>query len=337
MTHTWPFFDSRLPSAEIGHCADSYMPRPISPILSNGGSKSLGSALNQLRYSNAASKSEHRLSLQLAQSRSFSKYDAATTTVSVSQKGYRMFQPGDYIYSFELPLESCFPESIEADLGSVKYELEGTIERPGAFRSNLTGKKEVMLVRVPSEANLEASEPIAISRTWEDQLHYDIVISGKSFPLGATIPIAFKLTPLAKVRCHRIKIYITENIEYSCKNKRVHRRDTTKKLLLFEKRAELPATSTFPGSSLRVISGGGFDVNEQVDGTRALNGSDNLLGDLSAGSMSVGPTELEFNVQLPGCKVREKERIHFDTTYGDIQIHHWIKVIFQRRNSVSLC
>ncbi|TGZ84603.1 hypothetical protein EX30DRAFT_298900, partial [Ascodesmis nigricans] len=329
MQHIWPFFDSRFPLAELGHCADTYIPRRTYSSQMNGGAKSLGSAIHHLR-SSSASKSEHRLSIQLAQSRSFSKYDSpASTAVPVAQKGYRVFQPGDYAYNFELPLESCLPESLDVELGSVKYELEGTIERPGAFRSNLTGKKEVVLVRVPSESNLEASEPIAISRTWEDQLHYDIVISGKSFPLGATIPIAFKLTPLAKVRCHRIKIYITEIIEYSCKNKRVHRRDTAKKLLLFEKRAEMPATSTFPGSSLRVVSGGGFSDNDGVDGNRAVNGSDNLLGDLSAGSMGVGPTELEFNVQLPGCKVREKERIHFDTTYGDIQIHHWIKIVMR--------
>jgi len=183
-------------------------------------------------------------------------------------------------------------------------------------------------VRVPSEANLESSEPIAISRTWEDQLHYDIVISGKSFPLGTSIPIAFKLTPLAKVRCHRIKIYITENVEYSCKNKRVHRLDSTKKLLLFEKRADAPANSTFAGSSVRVVSGGGVNTESGRDLNDVVNGSDNLLGDLS-GAPNVGPTELEFNVQLPGCKARERDRIHFDTTYDNIQIHHWIKIVMR--------
>lgn len=340
MQHTWPFFDARFPSAELGHCADSFSRTSPSSSTSHLSSKSISSTISNLARSASpsSSSSSHPLSLNLSQSRSFSKHDSSSaSTPTIAQRGYRLFQPGEYIYNFELPLESCFPESIDVDLGSVKYELEGTIERPGAFRSNLIGKKEVILVRVPSEANLESSEPIAISRTWEDQLHYDIVISGKSFPLGSTIPIAFKLTPLAKVRCHRIKIYITENIEYSCKNKRVNRVDSTKKLLLLEKRAELPATSTFPGSSLRVISGGGFDTSATagnrggedepagVDATRTTNGTDNLLGDLT-GAPNIGPTEMEFNVQLPGCKVREKDRIHFDTTYSDIQVHHWIKV-----------
>jgi hypothetical protein len=51
-------------------------------------------------------------------------------------------------------------------MGSVRYELEATIERAGAFKSNLTGKTDVLLVRNPSEQNLEISEPISITRTW---------------------------------------------------------------------------------------------------------------------------------------------------------------------------
>ena len=332
--HTWPFFDYRFSTAEIGHCADSYYPKKRPDSLDVSPS-SIGSAISHLARSASpvsfgpvtSQAAASRMSLQLSQSRSFSKGESPTGQMLVAQRGYRIFQPGDYVYNFELPVESCLPESIDVDLGSVKYELEGVIERPGAFRPNLVGKKEVVLVRVPSEANLESSEPISISRSWEDQLHYDIVISGKSFPLGSVVPISFKLTPLAKVRCHRIKIFITENIEYSCRNKKYQRVDPTKKVQLLEKRAEGPTTSAFEGSSARVTSGGGFPAEQilastGVDGT---NGSDNLLGDLS-GAPNVGPTEMEFSVQLPGCKAKEKDRIHFDTTYGNIQVHHWIKV-----------
>lgn len=51
-------------------------------------------------------------------------------------------------------------------MGSVRYELEATVERAGAFKSNLYGKTEVLLVRNPAEQNLEIHEPISISRTW---------------------------------------------------------------------------------------------------------------------------------------------------------------------------
>ncbi|KAI5807131.1 hypothetical protein EDC01DRAFT_700178 [Geopyxis carbonaria] len=351
MQHTWPFFNAQFPTAEIGHCADDFTPRrrPTLTADNENHSRSIGSAISHLARSASpigitpaapSTVSEHRLSLgtlPLSQSRSFGRGETLGGQ-SVAQRGYRVFQPGDYAYNFELPLEGFMPETIDADLGSVKYELEGLIERPGAFRPNLTGKKEVVLIRVPSDGNTEASEPIAISRTWEDQLHYDIVISGKSFPLGSTIPIAFKLTPLAKVRCHRIKIFITENTEYSCKNKKVHRHDPTKKIQLFEKRADMPAVSTFPGSSLRILAGGGYSQEELAVGAGAEDatdragggggGGDNLLGDLH-GNPTVGPTEMEVNVKLPGCTAKEKDRLHFDTTYQNIQVHHWIKIVMR--------
>ena len=322
MTHIWPFFNSAFATAELGPCADHVR-------LTDTDHNSIGSAIESFARSASpigrssrlsASNPDKRLSLSSVQSRSFSRSDLPKETVA--QKGYRVFQPGEYSYNFELPLESCLPETLEVELGSVKYELEATLERAGAFRPKLVGKKEVALIRCPSESSLEATEPIAISRTWEDQLHYDIVISGKSFPLNSTIPIAFKLTPLAKVRCHRIKVYITENIEYSCKNKKVHRIDPTKKVLLFDKRADGTTTSAFAGSTSTIISGGGMT---QPTAPNAPN--DNILGDLT-GELNVGPTEMEFNVQLPGCNVKEKERIHFDTTCKDIQVHHWIKVFY---------
>lgn len=333
MNRTWAFFNAQFETAELGHGADSYR---LYKTASD--SSSIASAIGQLAsYASpigispvlSSGTPDRRLSLQLAQSRSFSKGESQDS-ISVAQRGYRVFQPGDYVYNFELPLESCLPETIGVDLGSVKYELEGTIERPGAFRPKLVGKKDVVLIRCPAETSLECSEPIAISRTWEDQLHYDIVISGKSFPLGSVIPIAFKLTPLAKVRCHRIKVFVTENIEYSCKNKKVNRLEPTRKVQLFEKRADGPSTSAFAGSSARILAGGGFSESEVSNGRDIDygNGSDNLLGDLHD-QPNIGPTEMEFMVQLPGCNAREKDRIHFDTTYQNIQVHHWIKIVMR--------
>ena len=336
MNHTWPFFNAQFQTAEQGHGADHV--RPLKGPCTTTVELSPGvtsSSFDQFQRS-SRSRSEllspreaKRLSLQVDHSRNFGKGDNPT----VAQKGYLTFTPGDYIYNFELPIDSRLPESIEVELGRVKYELEAVVERSGAFRANLVGSKEVVMIRTPAENSLETVEPIAISRDWEDQLHYDIVISGKSFPLGAQVPIAFKLTPLAKVACHRIKVYVTENIQYYTSNKRVHRLEPTRKIQLFEKRADAPSTSAYPGSTVRITAGGGVSY----DGREAAARGDesvsrdmtNLLGDLS-GEHNVGPTEMEFNVQLPSCHaMQEKERaarIHFDTTFQGIQVHHWIKV-----------
>ncbi|CAI7570756.1 unnamed protein product [Penicillium glandicola] len=283
------------------------------------------------------SREAKRLSLQSnrGHSRSFSKNEPATTQTQ-PQRTYRMFPVGDYLYSFEFPIDGSLPETIKTDLGSVKYDLEAMVERSGAFRPNLLGAMEVPVIRTPAEGSLEQVEPIAISRNWEDQLHYDIVISGKSFPLGSQIPIAFKLTPLAKVECHRIKVYVTENIQHWTADKSVHRLQPAKKVLLFEKRADSSSVSTYPGSSMRVTAGGGIDWDHRAAAARGEEIVDrnrtNLLGNLSNDS-GVGPTEMEFNVQLPSChemKARdESQRLHFDTTYENIQINHWIKIVLR--------
>lgn len=335
MSHTWPFFNAQFPTAEAGTGADQV------DLFKNSSSnlptqKGLFGSSPNTSTTNLSTKEAKRLSLQVNQSRSFGKGESSTNGPSVAQKGYRTFNPGDYMYNFELPLDSHLPETIDVELGSVKYELEAIVERAGAFRANLVGTKEVTLIRAPSEGSLEQVEPIAISRSWEDQLHYDIVISGKSFPLGAQVPIAFKLTPLAKVQCHRIKVFVTENVEYFCSNKRVHRMEPVRKVQLFEKRADSPPTSTFPGSSMRIVSGGGVAYDQRAAASRgeAVQVADptNLLGDLN-GDVNIGPTEMEFNVQLPSChNMRDKDkhsRLHFDTTYQNIQVHHWIKIVMR--------
>jgi arrestin-related trafficking adapter 3/6 len=331
MNHTWPFFNAQFPQAEKGSGADH-----VQLFGQNGSSNTLqvprGSSDSSPMSSstNLSTKDQKRLSLQVNQSRSFNKGETAGP--SVAQKGYRVFNPGVYAYNFELPIDSRLPETIDVDLGSVKYELEAVVERAGAFKANLVGNKEVVMIRAPSEGSLEQVEPIAISRNWEDQLHYEIVISGKSFPLGAQIPIAFKLTPLAKVQCHRIKVFVTENVEYFCHNKRVHRLEPTRKVQLFEKRADGPSNSTYAGSSMRITAGGGIPYDSRdaaARGEEIQTGNNNLLGDLD-GNVNVGPTEMEFNVQLPSCVTAPSnskvQKLHFDTTYQNIQVHHWIKV-----------
>ncbi|TID18707.1 hypothetical protein E2P81_ATG05689 [Venturia nashicola] len=341
--HTWPFFNAQFPTAETSTGADHVeLFKSSADMDSDLGAPRNRSSLalpmrNANRNSNNLSTRElKKLSLQVNQSRSFGKGDSPTGGPTVAQKGYRTFQPGDYVYNFELPLDSHLPETIDVELGSVKYELEALVERAGAFKTNLVGTKEVIVIRTPAEGSLEQVEPIAISRNWEDQLHYDIVISGKSFPLGAQIPIAFKLTPLAKVQCHRIKVFVTESIEYWAKNKSVHRTDAQRKVQLFEKRADAPATSTFPGSTMRILSGGGVPYDLRAQAARGeevpIPDSTNLLGPLQHDNQ-IGPTEMEFNIQLPSCdkmKIKDNSsRLHFDTTYSNITVHHWIKIVMR--------
>lgn len=233
--------------------------------------------------------------------RSFSKDEPVES--ETSSKGYRTFEPGEYYYNFELPIPQSLPESIECNFGSVKYILDASIDRPGTFRTKVSGTKDVLIVRAPSDNNLEISEPIAISKSWDDQLYYEIVISGKTFPIDTKIPIAFKLTPLAKVELHRIRVYVTENSEYYCKNKRVHRIEPTRKFLLHE-----------------LLSKEGL--------------TGNLLQELATSNTEDGISiEHEMNPLIPKEFPLKKEVLHPNTTYENIKVHHWIKIVLRLSRS----
>ncbi|KAM7220312.1 Arrestin (or S-antigen), C-terminal domain containing protein [Rhypophila decipiens] len=301
--------------------------------------------------SNLTAKELKRLSLQSVNSRSFGKGDSPLPH-QVQAKGYKVFVPGTYEYTFELPIDHNQLETTKLQYGSIKWELETTVERAGAFKPNLHGTKEVPVVRLPDQMSLEMTEPISISRQWEDQLHYDIMISGKSFPIGTKIPIAFKLTPLAKVQVHKLKVFVTESIEYWTNDRRVTRKDNGRKILLLEKTAGKPLDKQYSGSDIRILSGGELS-REQREEARASamarrvmqasrenrspeplpSPTDNLLGDLDLGLETFwGSTEIEMNVQIPTCETMARDkalRLHPDCSWKNVNVYHWIKIVMR--------
>ena len=193
------------------------------------------------------------------------------------------------------------------------------------------------------------TEPISISRQWEDQMHYDIVISGKSFPIGSKIPIAFKLTPLAKIQLHKLKVFVTESVEYWTNDRRVTRKDPGRKILLLEKIAGRPLERKYEQSEFRVVSGGEMAPDSRDQARRAATRrrameaartnrtpeplpeqTENILGDLDLGLETYwGSTEIEMNVQTPTCEMMAKEkalRLHPDCSWKNAHVYHWIKV-----------
>ncbi|KAG7416544.1 putative arrestin-related trafficking adapter [Fusarium oxysporum f. sp. raphani] len=154
-------------------------------------------------HSNNSTEEVKRLSSESVQVRSLNKDHPIATTTQV--KRYKVFYPGTYDYFFELPIDHRQLETTKLQYGFVKWELHAAVDRAGIFNPNLHGVKEVSIVRVPDPLSLEMTESMLISRQWQDQLYYDIIISGKGFPIGSKIPITFQLTPLAKVHLHGLK------------------------------------------------------------------------------------------------------------------------------------
>lgn len=297
------------------------------------------------------SKEMKRLSLQHVQAYSFGKNDFSVATATQA-KGYKVFYPGTYDYTFELPIDYHQLETTKLQYGSVKWELHASIDRAGAFKPNLHGVKEVSIVRLPDQMSQEMSEPISISRQWENQLHYDIVISGKSFPIGSKIPIAFKLTPLDKVHIHKLKVFLTESTEYWTNDKRVTRKDPGRKILLLEKVAGKPLDNNWRNSSLRTVRGGELTPQERQEARETARRrrvseatsrrtapdplpepTNNLLGELELGLENMwGSTEIEANVQIPTCEMMAKNkelRLHPDCSWKNVNVYHWIKVVMR--------
>ncbi|EWZ28475.1 hypothetical protein FOZG_17787 [Fusarium oxysporum Fo47] len=247
-------------------------------------------------HSNDGTEDLKRLSSENAQVRSLNKdHPIATAT---EMKRCKVFYPGTYDYFFELPIDH--------------RQLETT--------------KEVSIVRVPDPLSLEMTESMLISRQWQDQLYYDIIISGKCFPVGSKIPITFQLTPLAKVQVHGLKVFVIESIEYWSNDRTAARKASSRKILLLsnpEQRREAREMAARQRTA---------EVSRQRIAVQPLpEPSTNLVGDLDLGLESFwGPTEIEVDVQIPTCGMmarNENLKLYPECTWRSVNIRHWIQVI----------
>ncbi|KAF6525578.1 hypothetical protein HZS61_011373 [Fusarium oxysporum f. sp. conglutinans] len=269
---------------------------------------------------------------------------------ATQMKRCKVFYPGTYDYFFELPIDHRQLETTKVQYGFVKWELHAAVDRAGIFNPNLHGVKEVSIVRVPDPLSLEMTESMLISRQWQDQLYYDIIISGKCFPVGSKIPIAFQLTPLAKVQVHGLKIFVIESIGYWSNDRTAARKASSRKILLLSKLAGRALAPSWAFSDLRTIRGGELspeqrrEAREMAARQRTAEASRqriavqplpepsaNLVGDLDLGLDSFwGPTEIEVDVQIPTCGMmarNENLKLYPECTWRNVNIRHWIQVI----------
>lgn len=294
ISHTWPFFNHQHTypvSPNVRNNADLFIPKndsdvsnfsldgSLSPVTSHGDLKPIMSPTSFLKSFKAPSGMTNK------------QHDLTTTLSNAGNSDEnKIFIPGDYIYSFELPIQSSLPETVNVTFGSISYALEAHVERSGAFKSNLTAKRPLTIIRAPSENSSEENEPIIIDRDWEKRLQYDIIIHSKQVVLNSYLPISFRMIPLEKIKIQRLRVYMTEHLDYYCHNKKVHRTEPPKKIMLLEHKPPKPL--------------------------------DNLL---AIGDDEIGGVELDFQVFVPEY-YNERFHLHPDTTSENIQSHHWIKI-----------
>lgn len=113
---------------------------------------------------------------------------------------------GTYTFPISFEIPSHMPASLECDGGSVTWKLVAKVRRAGVFTSNLTTTREVHVLSIPTETDVETSGDILIEKPWDDQLQYLFQVSGKVFPIGASFKVKMMFMPLAKIRLYKLTI-----------------------------------------------------------------------------------------------------------------------------------
>ena len=115
---------------------------------------------------------------------------------------------GVYTYPISFAIPANAPPSLSVDYGSVVWRLKAVVHRPGAFKTKLTASHDITVVATPGEDDTEESESIIVERQWDAQMQYLIVISGRSFAIGGTMPISITFMPWTKMKVHRVSVLI---------------------------------------------------------------------------------------------------------------------------------
>ena len=148
------------------------------------------------------------------------------------------FPVGSRSYNFEFTIGSWLPETTHTTYGTVKYELEATIERPGLFKPTVRRSLEVPVIRTPAEDALDMGISRQILGAWNDRLVYSFEVSGKAFPLGSYIPVSIGLQAIRNVVCLGVSIFVTEYAKHYRNNGTLHYFQPEKDVLLFAVQVE---------------------------------------------------------------------------------------------------
>lgn len=187
---------------------------------------------------------------------------------------------GEYVYNFQLAIDSRVAESVAAANGDIEYSLVAKVIRPSAFAMNLSGKRSVQLVRSPpNDCEGSMNSPVTISRIWDDRLQYEISMPKKYAPLGSVWPVQIKLNPLDKVAVHRVRVTLTESVDYiSSMDNTLKTTDRTARVVLYERK----------GKTVKVINDRGEDkeklvgnILDDAPGTTSLNANIPLLSSVN--------------------------------------------------------
>ncbi|CDO78015.1 hypothetical protein BN946_scf184907.g5 [Trametes cinnabarina] len=235
--------------------------------------------------------------------------------------GWKEFRRGVYTYpvSFAIPANS--PPTLHVDYGSVTWKLKAVVHRPGAFKAKMQASQDITVIATPCEDDTEESESIIVERQWDTQMQYLIAISGRSFPLGGTMPISITFMPWTKMKIHRISVLIEERVEYWTQFKRVARTDPINRVSLLA--LKYPKKD---GPPILPLNSDDPDVLRQSPLMEVIDPDDDL-GEIVSSLMGPGPWTIRKDLQLP--KAGESLHTTNKNRRSNISVSHMLKIIFR--------
>ncbi|KAL7424873.1 hypothetical protein Q5752_000559 [Cryptotrichosporon argae] len=253
------------------------------------------------------------------------------------EHNWKEFKKGTYNYPISFSIPPTAPPSIHAEFGTVVYRLKATVVRVGALTPNLVEDVEVTMIACPQEDDLEETDNVVVERAWEDQMRYQVALSGKAFPIGGTIPLSLRIMPLLKCKVHRLTVALEEKTDYYAMNRKVARHETPRRFNLMAIRNVDKDKKDLPGPLLPIISDlptaaadspvaplartAARNNPRELEEYSSSNPEDDVLATLLE---PLGPWHLEKDLVIPDCLSRIKFTTKHDST--NITVAHWLKV-----------
>ncbi|KAI0696679.1 hypothetical protein C8T65DRAFT_663417 [Cerioporus squamosus] len=224
--------------------------------------------------------------------------------------GWKEFRKGVYTYPISFTIPANSPPTLHVDYGSVTWKLKAVVHRPGAFKQKLTASQEITVVTTPGEDDTEESESIVVERQWDTQMQYLIMISGRSFAIGGTMPVSITFMPWTKMKIHRISVLIEERVDYWTGFRRVARTDPINR----------------DGPPLLPLSTDDPEAFKQSPLNEVLNPDDDI-SEVVSSFMGPGPWTIRKELHLP--KAEGTLHTTNKNKRSNISVSHMLKIIFR--------
>ncbi|KIW14435.1 hypothetical protein PV08_07218 [Exophiala spinifera] len=264
---------------------------------------------------------------------------ATTSTTNRNAKQHtRRFEPGQYSFPFERPLESWLPESINLPLGKLSYTLTALAAagagEGGQYSSTATLTQPVTLVRIPCVCSLELSEPYEVHGLLHG-LRYSFNLAAKSCRVGGQLPMTIKIASPPDRSWQSINVSLVEDMQYQTRNGLAYREQSRTKAVLYTNRAK---RDPLHQRALRRISAAGEKmapsyasgvVIEKKEGDdmwlhRSLSHHE-YVTDGGGGGTGTDPDYQYLHekalLNIPSCS-----KIDADTAYKCLYVRHYLSI-----------